>query len=358
MTTPNLQAVELVTNQANPENTYNSNLLILDALVMANIIDSTLTIPPGSPNNGDRYIPATTATGAWVGEENNIAYYYNGWYFFTPQPGWAIYDETDDLYKIWSGTAWIAPQMDPEVIDTAFRVLKSTDATSKMAFDMSKIQTATTVNFIMPNGDVEFAKTKLDATAAPTINDDITLFYEPGSIWIDQTNNKGYLCVDNTDGAAVWREMAAATGTGDVTGPVSGTDNAIVRMDGTGGKTIQNSGVLVDDNNALYGHFAKVVEKTANYTLTGSDSGQVITVNSASAVTITLPQTSTESISQGFQVAIIRRGAGTVTVAIEGSDTIESVTSYVSIANQYGSASVVKIVAGSPNTWSLIGDLA
>jgi len=33
-----------------------------------------------------------------------------------------------------------------------------------------------------------------------------------------------------------------------VTGPVSATDNALVRFDGTGGKTVQNSGITVDDS--------------------------------------------------------------------------------------------------------------
>ena len=44
---------------------------------------------------------------------------------------------------------------------------------------------------------------------------------------------------------------SAATGTagsGDVVGPASSTDNAVVRFDGTTGKLIQNSGVIVDDS--------------------------------------------------------------------------------------------------------------
>jgi hypothetical protein len=40
---------------------------------------------------------------------------------------------------------------------------------------------------------------------------------------------------------------------GNVTGPLSSTDNALVRFDGTGGQTIQNSSVIVDDSNAITG---------------------------------------------------------------------------------------------------------
>jgi len=49
-------------------------------------------------------------------------------------------------------------------------------------------------------------KSKLNATAAPTINNDITEGYGVGSVWIDLTNDDVYICVDNTDGAAVWTE--------------------------------------------------------------------------------------------------------------------------------------------------------
>jgi len=40
-------------------------------------------------------------------------------------------------------------------------------------------------------------------------------------------------------------------GVGDVFGPASSTDNAIARFDGTGGKTIQNSGIIINDNNQI-----------------------------------------------------------------------------------------------------------
>ncbi|MEM4247840.1 MAG: hypothetical protein QXH80_01115, partial [Candidatus Nanoarchaeia archaeon] len=53
---------------------------------------------------------------------------------------------------------------------------------------------------------------KLDATAPPTKNNDSNdtsapngIGYSVGSIWVDVTNKKQYVCVDNTDGAAVWR---------------------------------------------------------------------------------------------------------------------------------------------------------
>lgn len=43
-------------------------------------------------------------------------------------------------------------------------------------------------------------------------------------------------------------ERISGGGSGDVTGSPSSTDNAIARHNGTTGKVIQNSDVLIDDN--------------------------------------------------------------------------------------------------------------
>ena len=45
----------------------------------------------------------------------------------------------------------------------------------------------------------------------------------------------------------------SGSGVGDFSGPGSATDNAIVRFDGTGGKTGQNSGVTIDDSSNISG---------------------------------------------------------------------------------------------------------
>jgi hypothetical protein len=56
-------------------------------------------------------------------------------------------------------------------------------------------------------GNITNIKNNLDATLAPVSStDDISLGYSVGSTWIDTIANKGYLCVDATDGDAVWNE--------------------------------------------------------------------------------------------------------------------------------------------------------
>lgn len=45
---------------------------------------------------------------------------------------------------------------------------------------------------------------KFDATAAPTTAADTAAGYAVGSLWVDVTNDRGYICVDATNGAAIW----------------------------------------------------------------------------------------------------------------------------------------------------------
>lgn len=55
-----------------------------------------------------------------------------------------------------------------------------------------------------------FAKRKLDATSAPTADNDgvdtagLGTSFSVGSLWIDVTNDNSYVCVDASTGAAVW----------------------------------------------------------------------------------------------------------------------------------------------------------
>lgn len=58
------------------------------------------------------------------------------------------------------------------------------------------------------------AKHNLEATAAPTITDDVGAGYSIGSCWADKTNKKLYWCKDNATGAAVWVEVVTASGLG------------------------------------------------------------------------------------------------------------------------------------------------
>lgn len=85
-------------------------------------------------------------------------------------------------------------------------------------------------------------------------------------------------------------------GTGNMTGPASATDNALVRYDGTTGALVQNSGVIVSDANALSGITsisATSVSLTGNSTLGDSNSdlqtlnGSVVINGDGNTLTLT-----------------------------------------------------------------------
>lgn len=51
-------------------------------------------------------------------------------------------------------------------------------------------------------------RNNLEAAAAPTLVDDSTLGYKPGSRWLDTVAKQHYVCVDATAGAAIWQPAA------------------------------------------------------------------------------------------------------------------------------------------------------
>lgn len=48
---------------------------------------------------------------------------------------------------------------------------------------------------------------KLDGATAPTVDEDSGDGYAPGSYWVDVTNDRAYICLDASAGAAVWQEI-------------------------------------------------------------------------------------------------------------------------------------------------------
>lgn len=73
------------------------------------------------------------------------------------------------------------------------------------------------------------------------------------AIDLDQTDRAdGYAVVwDDARGRFKFSAAGGGSGSGDVTGPASSTDNALVRFDGTTGKIIQNSTGTLDDSGIL-----------------------------------------------------------------------------------------------------------
>lgn len=89
-------------------------LRAIDVLLQGAVISRTLTAPPGSPANGDRYVVGAGPTGAWatyggaiaVWTTDNPAAPSGEWEFYVPKTGWLVYSLADAAFYAYSGSAW------------------------------------------------------------------------------------------------------------------------------------------------------------------------------------------------------------------------------------------------------------
>ncbi len=75
--------------QAQKHVTVNESLTRLDALVQLSLASAGQTVPPGGPSEAEVHAVGSGATGAWSGQDGQLAIFLNGgWVFLTPQAGW------------------------------------------------------------------------------------------------------------------------------------------------------------------------------------------------------------------------------------------------------------------------------
>ena len=92
---------------------------ILDALLQGGPKSATISAPPAGPSQGDLYIVATGATGAWAGQVGNLALcvplvvkdgrpnpYSWEWNFITPKAGMNLTVQDTNKQWVYSGGVW------------------------------------------------------------------------------------------------------------------------------------------------------------------------------------------------------------------------------------------------------------
>lgn len=129
-------------------------------------------------------------------------------------------------------------------------------------------------------------------------------------------------------------------GSGDVVGPGSATDNAVVRFDSTTGKLIKNSGVIIDNSNNVTGiaQLTGTTLQTGTLKLDDTASAFFLNVVSTSATALTADRTLTIDVSNANRT-IDMSGDLTVsgTATISGTNTGDvTVTSVGSSPNANG----------------------
>lgn len=101
---------------------------------------SVLSAPPAEPTKGDRHIVGETATGAWEGHENDIAWYDGAaWQFDTPGTGWRLHDIDSEADVIYNGAAWLY-----QVTPAEFEALETAVGTKVIGVNTGKITVSAT----------------------------------------------------------------------------------------------------------------------------------------------------------------------------------------------------------------------
>lgn len=153
--------------------------------------------------------------------------------------------------------------------------------------------------------------------------------------------------------------LASSTVTGTLpvanggTGVATVTANALVKGNGTSAMVV--TGVAVDSANGISGHTeTQNVQSGTTYTMTAGDSGKAVIFTSASAVTVTVPQT----LTAGWHCRWEQQGAGKVSfngTAVTAA-TLRNRQSHVASAGQYAVGGLACYTTGTPAVVSLFGD--
>lgn len=165
-----------------------------------------------------------------------------------------------------------------------------------------------------------------------------------------------YILTD--DSPMTWQLIGSGAGGGDVVGPASATDNAIVRFDGTTGKLIQNSAATVADTSgditagkyntvAISGASTPDLTVTGTTTVSGANTGDqnlfsTIAVSGQSNV-VADSTSDTLTLVAGTNVTITTdAGTDSITINASGGGSLPSdSTVRLHTANGFGSTNTV-----------------
>jgi hypothetical protein len=128
-----------------------------------------------------------------------------------------------------------------------------------------------------------------------------------------------------------------------------GITDAVTNTRTINGFNLQSNIILTND------HIDIVSETiTSSVTLNINNKNRILKVNSSSAITLSIPSNASVPFPINTEVAIIREGSGTVSIAPVSGVTLLSTDSKRKIKGQYSSAALLKTAS---DTWLLIGSI-
>ena len=222
-------------------------------------------------------------------------------------------------------------------IKTSSYSLIAADAGSTVAMNSASSTTITVNQNLFSAGDiVTIYNTN---TGVSTLTAGTATVTTSGSLALSQ--NQGGVLHFTSASAAIFFQFATPA-SGDIEGIVTGTDSGL-----SGGAT---SGTVT-----LRQKLEFDAEVGTTYTLLAANLNQLVTLNNASAITLTVPPS---VFSAGDVINIAQIGAGQVTVSQGVGVTITSTGATSSAPKLRANKSAASIICTASNTFLVVGDLA
>jgi hypothetical protein len=238
----------ITSGMGSPELAINQNTLV-NYIMHKGIEDRDLTAPPGSPADGDAYIPAATATGEWAGHEDDIAYWFDEigvWKFLIPDEGITIRvnDEGARVEFLGGSSGWgvVAGEGTVTEVDTAGTVAGIT-LTGGPITGAGTITLGGTLSVdltSMVTGVLLAANGGTGLSSLSTVSSALLGLANPTAVRFVKVNADNSVTLRSASDFLT--DIGASAGSGDVVGPASAVDSNLAAFDTTTGKLIKDSG--------------------------------------------------------------------------------------------------------------------